>query len=133
MHLKAISFGPAQETSQSSDIAKLTFEDGRLAVTVAKALDGKGNVLGTEVVFAYASAFRLLDECDLARYWVSKDYPRKGHICEVRAGGWADEESQLQGVAWPRREWLIATGNGCVSVFSQHEPEVHERSWPFAA
>lgn len=51
------------------------------------------------------------------------------HVLEVSAGGWSDEEDQLQGFTTSRREWLVVTGNGCVSVFAHAEPQVHAVTW----
>jgi len=81
------------------------------------------------VVFPDASAFRYLDEMDLARYWGSDGFVHGFHVLKVSAGGWSDEEDQLQGFTTSRREWLVVTGNGCVSVFAHAEPQVHAVTW----
>jgi hypothetical protein len=133
MHLKATPFSSPQEVAFTSDIPKVIFDEGKLLVTVARALDDVGNVTGIEVVFTESTAFRFLDELDLARYWISNDRPKGFHVLEVQSGGWADEESQLQGYDRPRREWLVVSGNGCVSVFSANEPSIQERRWPYVA
>lgn len=133
MHFKAIPFSSAQEVAFISDIPKVIFDEGRLSVTVACARGENGDVTGIEVEFPDATAFRYLDELDLARYWMSSDRPKGFHVLEVQSGGWADEESQIQGYDRPRREWLVVSGNGCVSVFCATEPTVQNRTWPYAA
>lgn len=124
MHLIATPFSSAQAIAFSSDIPKVVFDEGRLSVTIAQSLNEEGTVIGLEVEFSNATAFRYLDELDLARYWTSNDRPNGFHVLEVRAGGWADEESYFQGYDRHRREWLVISGNGCVSVFSAGEPEI---------
>ena len=128
MQLKAKPFGEQQPVHWGSDVASLNFNDAGLFIRVACDLVGD-TVQGLDVVFRHASAFRLLDELDLARYWTSAHFPRGFHVLEVEEGGWLDEESQLQGYVNPRREWLIVTGNKCVSVFCSKAPIVEDASW----
>lgn len=125
---KTIAFDELREVHWGSDIEAVKFSSSGLSITVARELSGD-TVKGLNVLFLGASAFRYLDELDLARYWASGDFVRRCHVLEVLAGGWADEESELQGFAKSRREWIIVTGNGCVSVFSPHTPAVTEVSW----
>lgn len=128
MQLKAKPFGERQPVHWGSGIASLKFNDAGLFIRVACDLVGD-TVQGLDVVFRHASGFRLLDELDLARYWTSAHFPRGFHVLEVEEGGWLDEESQLQGYVSPRREWLIATGNACVSIFCSEDPVVEDASW----
>ncbi|MCW7538047.1 hypothetical protein OOT46_09325 [Aquabacterium sp. A7-Y] len=129
LRLKAIPFRAARGVHPISDVTTLRFSEGRLELTLACELRGSGKVVGLEVVFSEASGFRYLDELDLCRYWSSDAFPGDSYVLEVQQGGWADEESGLQGFEHPRREWLVVTGNGCVSVFSKDEPEVRNVSW----
>jgi hypothetical protein len=129
MRLKAFPFTPLVGVHWGSDIESLFSSSNGLAITVARELDESGNVQGLKILFDQASAFRLLDEVDLARYWVSEGFARGSHVLEVFEGGWSDEESQLQGYETQRREWLIVTGNSCVSVFSSGEPQVEMVTW----
>lgn len=76
----------------------------------------------------------MLDEADFARYWVSPGFRHGHHVLYVVGGGWRAEESTLQGL--PRsegNEWLIVTGNRCVSVLSSEEPQVVEGEFDDAA
>lgn len=128
MQLRAKSFGQWQPVHWGSDLASLNFNEAGLFIRVACNMSGD-NVQGFEVVFRHASAFRVLDELDLARYWTSAHFPRGFHVLEVEEGGWLDEESQLQGYVNPRREWLIVTGSACVSVFCSMDPQIENASW----
>ncbi|RYD82424.1 MAG: hypothetical protein EOP84_09425 [Verrucomicrobiaceae bacterium] len=129
MRLKTISFGEPSEVHWGSDVADLSFSQNGLVVRISCDVEATGLVHGLEVAFSDASAVRYLDELDLARYWTSEDFVRGFHVLEVAEGGWSAEEDQLQGFATPRREWLVVTGNGCVSVFARTEPHVHAASW----
>lgn len=129
MRLKTVPFGPSSEVHWGSDVTTLNFSKSDLVVRVASTLDATGLIHGLEVIFSDASAFRYLDELDLARYWTSEGFVRGFHVLEVTEGGWAHEEAELQGYSTPRREWLVVTGNGCVSVFAPTEPQVNAISW----
>ena len=116
-------FSPVAGIDGASDVSRLSYSKNGLSVTVA--CRGRAErVAGVEVVFSEASAFRLLDEADLARYWGSPGFSRGAYVVEVSRGGWSDEEDQLQGYSQPRREWIVVTGNACVNVFCPFEPEV---------
>nr|WP_315467691.1 hypothetical protein [uncultured Undibacterium sp.] len=126
MRLKASAFTSAQGVREESDIQSLTLDSGGLVIIVARERLPDGRVQGLRIWFRDAAALRYLDEVELARYWSSEDFPRGHHVLEVQAGGWSEEESALQGYATKRREWLVVTGNGCVSVFASSKPETAE-------
>lgn len=131
MRLETLPFGPPLDVHHSSDIESLTFSAKRLVVRVARELTSDGKVLGLELTFDDAFAFRYLDEADLARYWGSEGFVRGYPVLEVVRGGWSDEEAVLQGFEQRNREWLVVTGNGCVSVFATTDPTSVEVTWPF--
>jgi hypothetical protein len=131
MPLKAKAYLPVDGVEPYSDIESVQYQDGALVIVLACTLSGSRNVEGVSLRFSGATGFRLLDELDLARYWLSKDFTRGSYLLEVTDGGWAAEETELQGYDRPRREWLALTGNACVSVFCASEPEVSRVSWPF--
>lgn len=131
MSLKAHAFSSEESIEYTSDIERLEYVNGDVTVVIASSLDGNGNVLGIEAVFPDTTGFRLLDEVDLARYWTLKDFPFGRHILEVEHGGWSMEENALQGYDTKRREWLVVTGNACVSVFAGAEPTIKSVTWKF--
>lgn len=96
---------------------------------VAREVSAAGQVCGLDVSFPDASAFRYLDEVDLARYWSSEDFVRGYPVLEVVGGGWCDEEAALQQYENRRREWLVVTDNGCVSVLAPTGPAIEEAQW----
>ena len=124
MTLKALAYLPANGVEPYSDIESCRYKDGEFLVVFACSLDDSRNVKGTSLKFSNVTGFRLLDELDLARHWLSNDFARGSYLLEVTDGGWAEEEKRLQGYERPRREWLAVTGNACVSVFSTSEPEM---------
>jgi len=105
--------------------------DGRLVVVVACSSDENRQVSGIKVTFPRVTGFRLLDELDLARYWIAKDFPSGSHVLEVKGGGWSSEEDMFQTFETARREWLVVSGNACVSVFCRAEPKITELNWEF--
>jgi hypothetical protein len=129
MPLRAVPFGAESEVHWGSDISTLSFSEARLEIYVSREVGVNGEVSGLKIAFFQATAFRYLDELDLARYWSSEHFPRGFHVLEVLEGGWLEEETQLQGFANHRREWLVVTGNACVSVFSSTDPQVQNASW----
>lgn len=128
--LKTKPFDDAREVRSESDIADLSFASSGLKIDVALELREGDQVHGLRVSFSDACAVRYLDEADLARYWTSSGFVRGHCVLEVTEGGWSDEENEFQGFATSRREWLIVTGNGCVSVFAASEPSIKEHVWP---
>jgi hypothetical protein len=130
MTLKAFAYLPANGVEPYSDIESCRYEDGAFVVVRACSLDDSRSVRGVSFKFSNVAGFRLLDELDLARYWLSNEFARGSYLLEVTDGGWAEEETELQGYERPRREWLAVTGNACVSVFSTSEPEISFLSWP---
>ena len=133
MPIKTVPFGSKTEISHSSDVASLNFAAGKLEVVVACNLTSNGDVSGLKFEFPKTTGFRYLDEQDLARYWVSDSFARGFHLLEVKEDGWLAEESQLQGIAVPRTEWLVVTGNACVSIFSNETPRVQSVLLPRSA
>jgi hypothetical protein len=98
-------------------------------VRIACEISSGGQVRGLDLTFADASAFRYLDEVDLAKYWGSEGFVRGYPILDVQEGGWCDEEATLQQYENRRREWLVITGNGCVSIFAPTAPIVRTIEW----
>jgi len=129
MRLKTFPFAEPAEVHWGADIERLDFSSQRLSVRIAREVTSDGNVHGMDISFVDASAFRYLDELDLARYWSSEGFVRGYPVLEVVEGGWCDEEATLQQYQNPRREWLIVTGNGCVSVFASTNPTVRAVEW----
>ena len=125
MPLETSPYGPEQEVHWGSDIASVRF-DGSLVILVARRPLEAKRFDGLRVTFGTASAFRYLDELDLARYWSSPGFIRAHHVLSVNAAGWSAEENQLQGYDRQRREWLVVTGSGCLSVFSSDEPTIEQ-------
>jgi hypothetical protein len=126
MRLRTRPVSAAQEVHWGSDVSSLSFDARGLVVVVAREPLPTGQVKGLRISFPGASALRYLDESELTRYWTSEQFTHGHHVLEVERGGWLDEECQLEGYEFSRREWLIVTGNGCVSVFSSTEPQVDE-------
>lgn len=129
MHIKTIPQGPPTKVHWESDVENLKFSPQGLKVRIALETDTDRRVHGLDVTFLDASAFRYLDELDLARYWVSEGLVRGYPVLEVQGGGWCDEEAVLQQFENRRREWLIVTGNGCVSVLAPSSPTITEVAW----
>ncbi len=129
MSIDTAGFGPGFQVHHDSDIQSLHWVDGALRVVIARELGADGRVHGIEIRFAKASGLRLLDEADLARYWVSDGFVRGYHVLEVLGGGWAGEQAVVEGHERQRREWLLVTGNGCASVFADAPPDITETTW----
>lgn len=124
MRLISVAFSTAEEVHWGSDIESVHFDANGLVVVVAREPMPSGQVRGLQVKFQSASAFRYLDEVEIATYWMSKGFISGHHVLEILEGGWSDEESSRKGYSTQQREWLVVTGNGCVSVFSSIEPVV---------
>lgn len=108
-----------------SDVAEVHFAAGRLDILVASSPAGEERFNGLRGAFPEACGFRVLDEADLARYWASPGFRHGHHVLSVVSGGWRTEESTLQGLLRNEgNEWLIVTGNRCVSVLSSDAPQV---------
>lgn len=129
MGIETHAFIPPAGVPFGSDVETLHYRDGNLNVILACSQDGEQNIQGLSVTFARPTGFRVLDELDLARYWTSVSFARGSHVLEVKSGGWSQEEDHFQRYDNQRREWLVVTGNACVSVFCSLEPEVAEVSW----
>jgi len=126
MPLETSPSSPAQEVHWGSDIASVRFDGRRLVVLVARERLDDRRYRGLQVTFESPTGFRFLDELDFARYWSSAGFVRGHHVLAVSAGGWAEEETQLQGYERDRKEWLVVTGNGCLNVFSNEAPKTSE-------
>ena len=126
MHLTTQPFGAKQGVLDNSDVASLNFDGSELSIVVAREVLPDGRVHALRILFKDARQFRYLDEADLARYWTSEHFHRGYHVLEVQSGGWRDEESQSRGYELRAKEWLVVTGNGCVSIFSLLPPEIEQ-------
>ena len=121
-------FGETDQVSTESDIASLVWDGGKLAIKLAQ-MRRDSIVLGLDIMFLDVRAFRVLDESELSRYWISPNYVGQSHVLKVLAGGWCSEESDLQGITQTPQEWLVVTGNACVSVIAVQQPAVLHSSW----
>jgi hypothetical protein len=95
-------------------------------VKVAREPLGDSRFTGLRITFSKASAFRLLDEVDLATYWLAEGFIAGHHVIFVLSGGWSAEENERQGYVTERQEWMVVTGNGCLSVFASEPPVIEE-------
>lgn len=129
MQLETRPFTPPNGVNFASDVESLRYLDGSLDIVLACSQDGDGMIRGLKVHFVQPTGFRLLDELDLARYWIFESFVRGSHILEVKNGGWSVEEDVLQSFETQRREWLVVSGNACVSVFCLRDPELTDISW----
>jgi len=129
MQIETKPFAPTNGVRFESDVESLCYLEGNLDVILACSKSKEGIIQGLKVHFVRPSGFRFLDEVDLARYWMSKSFARGSHVLEVKAGGWSAEEDVLQSFETKRREWLVVSGNACVSVFCLLEPELKDISW----
>ncbi|MDF3822612.1 hypothetical protein P3G55_22110 [Leptospira sp. 96542] len=134
MQLETQPFDASTTIDHGSDIAEVHFVGGHLEVVVASSSIGEGRFKGLRITFPKASGFRMLDEGDLARYWASPGFRPGHHVLSVVSGGWRAEESTLQGFARNEGdEWLIVTGNRCLSVVSSNAPQVLQGEFDDAA
>jgi len=128
MAIETRPFSPTTGVHWGSDVESLQYLDGNLAITLACSGED-GIIQGLKVNFSQPTGFRLLDELSLARYWVTGGFSHGSHVLEVKKGGWSREEDILQSFETERREWLVVSGNACVSVFCLQEPELQDFSW----
>jgi len=134
MQLETQPFDAPTAVDHGSDIAEVHFVGGRLEILVASSSAGEGRFNGLRITFPMACEFRMLNEADLARYWGSPGFRRGHHVLSVASGGWRAEESSLQGFQSMRgNEWLIVTGNRCLSVLSSDAPQVVKGEFDDAA
>ncbi|MBW3499914.1 hypothetical protein [Janthinobacterium sp. NKUCC08_JDC] len=126
MPITAKPFGCQEQFDWGADIHSVAY-DGGLSIRV---LRNRNTDDGVEVTFTHVDGFRLLDEVPLAEYWIGEGFPSGYPVLEVFDGGWAKEEDERLGYTQSLREWLIVTAGACVSVFSKHEPEIHDAIWP---
>ncbi|MEJ5149543.1 hypothetical protein [Comamonas sp. MYb396] len=130
MRLTTLPYGKPREIHPNSDVESLRFSSQGLSLRLALGLGPQDMVDGLDISFADVSAFRYLDELHLQRYWSLNGLVRGYPVLEVQQGGWLDEEVALQQRHFHQREWLVVTGNGCVSVFAASAPEVLPVQWP---
>jgi len=120
MGIKARPFGFQEKIDWGADIHSVAY-DGRLVIGVKRSRNENGVI---RITFNQVDGFRLLDEVQLAHYWVREDFPLGYPLLEVIEDGWANEEDERLGYVQQQREWMIVTAGACVSVFSKAEPEV---------
>jgi hypothetical protein len=130
MPIKSRPFSLAQEVHWGSDVARVNLYSGELKIWVARCRRPDGQVDGLLVSFKHAPEFRYLDEVTLATWWMADGFVRDHHVLEITDGGWREELRALQGYEQARREWLVVTGNGCVSVISDEPPALQDVLWP---
>ncbi|MDO5654436.1 MAG: hypothetical protein Q4G39_10100 [Brachymonas sp.] len=128
LQLRTLPYGKPAEIHAASDVEHLNFSAQVLDIRIACARKEKGSIQGLDISFSEASAFRCLDESDLARYWRSEGFVRSYPVLE---GGWCDEEAALQGYKNHRREWLVITGNTCVNIFAATNPTIAAADWEY--
>ena len=127
MSLDTQSYSPPVKVDHGSDVADLNLSSsGELIVRIACRRRADGEVDGLQVSFPRVSEFRLLDEVTLATWWMSPGFKAGHHVLEVVGGGWGSELNNLQGYEVLRREWLLVTGNGCMSVISNEPPRLQD-------
>lgn len=126
MPIETTPLTPAQEVHWGSDISSVKFDGRCLVVLIAREPLEGNRFVGLKVTFGCATGFRFMDELDLARYWSSAGFVRGHHVLSVNAGGWAEEQTLVQGWERPYSEWLVVTGNGCLNVFANEPPETVE-------
>jgi hypothetical protein len=128
MAIETSPFTPPTGVSPLSDLAQIRFNGMQLVILIARERSGYGRFRGLEITFFDTRAFRVIDELDLYRYTKSPGFHFGHHVLSVAKGGWGSEESKLQGIEdrYEGNEWLIVTGNLCVSVFSHDDPVVVE-------
>jgi hypothetical protein len=136
MQLQTQIYGESEQVLSESDIQSLTWDCPRLAIRLAQRLvqgipGQPDSVQGLDIEFSNTRLFRVLDEADLAQYWISPGFLRGSHVLKVTAGGWRDEEAVRRGLDLQIDEWLIVTGNACVSVFSVEPPTVERAYWNY--
>ena len=92
MAFTAQAFSPVGVVPFNSDVESVDYRDGGLVVVLACAMDPDQTVHGMRVTFKDVTGFRLLDEFDQARYWMSEGFPRGSHVCST--------EPTLVGTMW---------------------------------
>jgi len=79
-----------------------------------------------KLIFEDLRGFRALDEGDLLEFW-DKYHSGNGWLWEVQSGGWLDLERHRETFITTHfdvREFLVVTGDFCVSVFSRLTPQI---------
>ena len=131
MHLQAQPHGDTYTTGLgSSDVLELSLAPSglRIVVYTNHPTDLKSRLV--EFLFERQRGFRALDEGDLLRYWESGTLTHGHHLYEITAGGWVEQELQVDGMLsvtcsdGPCREWFVATDNLCVNILSSQPPLV---------
>lgn len=126
MPLETSAYGQGLNVPNESDIASLNYNGRVLVLVVARERLNAKQFTGLRISFSYASGFRMLDESDLAEYWIAPGFLRGYHVLAIDSGGWGDEENDRKGYKSWQREWLVVTGNRCVSVFANEAPVIKE-------
>ncbi|WP_139347181.1 hypothetical protein [Herbaspirillum sp. VT-16-41] len=129
---KAASFLPINGVALNSDISSVTLNDQGYLVVILACFKSENTVSGLRISFPPPiEGFRLLDELALHRYVRSKEFPHGSHLIEVLEGGWLSEECELQELELEMREWMVVSGNGCLSVFCSGVPQCSKINWEF--
>jgi len=128
MAIETYPFTSRTGVSPLSDVMHIRFNGTQLVIQVVNERTSEGRFRGLEITFPDTRAFRVIDELDLYRYTQSAGFHFGHHVLRVARGGWGSEESELQGMEgrYEGNEWLVVTGNLCVSVLSQDDPLVVE-------
>ncbi len=124
-------FGERLGVSYVCDIEAVIFDQHGLRIYVARGRNEQDIVSGLVVEFADANRFRCLDEVDISSYTGTPGFVFGYNVVEVFQGGWSAECDDLIGINYGRREWLVVTGNLCVSVLSEEEPRIRHERWHF--
>jgi hypothetical protein len=116
--------------SAESCLFDLRASDAGLVLAVETFPAGSATSVEVEIVFQTQRGFFVLNDPD-GPDWVNPATVESGHLVyEVRAGGWlSGRPSGAFAVAGVQcKEWLVVTGNECVSVFSGEEPGMREKA-----
>lgn len=105
----------------SAELLSIEYEPNRLRIQITPEPEA------FTVYFEVVAGFRMLDERDLSDVWSHSDYDPKASVYRVVSGGWLDLEksrpSFLSDFMGNVTEYLITSGNECVSVFAETEPK----------
>ena len=119
---------PATEVrgGQQSCVYDVHWSSAGLSVFVETYPPDSRDCVNYEVRFEGDRGFVLLDEADLPT-WTNYPALASGYVLyEVAGGGWlqAQPGDSLAVASSMCKEWLVATSNECVSVFSQQAPTI---------
>ena len=112
----------------SAEIERIEYEPNWLHVQITPKPDA------FTVCFEIVAGFRMLDERDLTDVWSDANYDPNASVYRVVSGGWLGLEktrpsflSQFMGEV---TEYLITSGNECISVLAESEPEFSKGEKP---